>query len=412
MRTRFFIWALGVAGVTCLIAGLAAAVAGPAAAAPVESRDPARASLQPWPITLTVRTVPALPGVEFTFDGVQLVTNQQGVTSFTQRHDFSAHTLGLSHTEVAVSGRRYTFLRWAGQRDPNQAFRPTVHGLPMRADYTVTASFATACPVSPRLVEENGTPLPAGEVSRITLLNSLGQNVNLSPTGRTWLPCGWPVYRDSLLSSRSLQYSVQSVIVSGTNVVHGGVERFSPSQTSHLKITGFFYALTITAHDAVFGSGTNVVHGGVERFSPSQTSHLKITGFFYALTITAHDAVFGSSLGDYALLTMPDRTVRKVGLGPRHTATIGDLPLGDYQVRVKAGSASVSAVTVHLSRDRTANLTAVTRTDILIVCVALGIGVAGAPLLSRTRRSRVRGRIRRVGSVLRRGRHQTREEAG
>ena len=52
------------------------------------------------------------------------------------------------------------FLRWAGQRDPNQAFRPTVNGLPMRADYTVTASFATACPVSPRLVEENGTPLP------------------------------------------------------------------------------------------------------------------------------------------------------------------------------------------------------------------------------------------------------------
>ena len=344
----------------------------PVAAAPVESRDPARASLQPWPITLTVRTVPALPGVEFTFDGVQLITNQQGITSFTQRHDFSGHTLGLSQAEVAVSGRRYMFLRWAGQRDPNQAFRPTVNGLPMRADYTVTALFATACPVSPRLVEENGTPLPAGEVSRITLLNSLGQNVNLSPTGRTWLPCGWPVYRDSLLSSRSVQYSVQSVIVSGTNVVHAGVERFSPSQTSHPKITGFFYALTITAHDAMFGS----------------------------------------SLGDYALLTMPDRTVRKVGLGPRHTATIGDLPLGDYQVRVKAGSASVSAVTVHLSRDKTANLTAVTRTDILIVCVALGIGVAGAPLLSRTRRSRVRGRIRRVGSVLRRGWHQTREEAG
>jgi hypothetical protein len=372
MRTRFFTRALGVAGVTCLTAVLAAAVAGPATASPAVPGDPGRASLQPWPITLTVRTVPALAGVEFTFDGVQLVTNQQGVTSFTQRHDFNAHALGLSQTEVAVSGRRYTFLRWAGQRDPNQAFRPIVHGLPMRADYTVTASFAIACPVSPRLVEENGTPLPAGEVSRITLLNSLGQNVNLSPTGTTWLPCGQPVYRDSLLSSRGVQYSVQSVLVRGTNVVRAGIERFSPTQTPRPEITGFFYALTITAHDAVFGS----------------------------------------ALGDYALLTMPDRTVRKVWLGPRHTATIGDLPLGDYQVRVKAGSASVSAVTVHLSRDKTANLTAVTRTDILIVCVALGIGVAGAPLLSRTRRSRVRGRIRRVGSVLRRGRRQTREEAG
>jgi hypothetical protein len=372
MRTRFFIRALGVAGVTCLIAGLAAAAAGPAAAAPAEPGAPARASLQPWPITLTIKTVPALPGVEFTFDGVELVTNQQGVASFTQRHDFSAHTLGLSETEIAGSGRRYTFLRWAGQRDPNQAFRPTVYGLPMRADYTVTASFATACPVSPRLVEENGTPLPAGEVSRITLLSSLGRNVRLSPTGTTWLPCGWPVYRDSLLSSRSVQYSVQSVLVRGTNVVHAGVERFSPSQTYHPTITGSFYALTVTAHDAVFGS----------------------------------------ALGDYALLVMPDHTVRKVGLGPRHAATIGDLPLGDYQVRVKAGNASVSAVTVHLSRDQTANLTAVTRIDILLVCVALGIGVAGAPLLSRTRRGRARDRIRRVGSVLRRAWRQTREAAG
>lgn len=371
MRTRFS-RALGIAAVTCLTAGLAVATAAPAAAVPAGARAPARATLQPWPITLTVKTVPALPDVQFTFDGVELVTNAQGVASITQRHDFSAHTLGLRRTEVDVPGRRYTFLRWAGQRDPNQAFRPTVHGLPMRADYTVTASFATACAVSPRLVEQNGTPLTAGDVSRITLLNSLGQTVNMNPAGTTWLPCGWPVYRDSLLSSRSLQYSVRSVLVGGTNVVRAGVERFSPSQTSRPKITGYFYALTITAHDAVFGG----------------------------------------ALGNYALVTMPNRTVRRVELGSRHTATIGGLPLGDYQVRVKAGSASVSAVTMHLSRDETADLTAVTRADILIVCVALGIGVAGAPLLSRTRRTRLRARLRRVGGLLRRVSRQTREEAG
>ena len=181
MRTRFFIRALGVAGVTCLIAGLAAAVAGPAAAAPVESRGARPAHRSSRGPSHSPSGRPALPDVEFTFDGVQLVTNKQGVTSFTQRHDFSAHTLGLSQTEVAVSGRRYAFLRWAGQRDPNQAFRPTVHGLPMRADYTVTASFATACAVSPRLVEGNGTPLSSAGVSRITLLSSLGQSVTLQP---------------------------------------------------------------------------------------------------------------------------------------------------------------------------------------------------------------------------------------
>src|SRR4029077_16033419 len=246
---------------------------------------------------------------------------------FTERHNFSEHTLALKQTEVGVSGRRYTFLRWAGQRDPDQAFRPTVHGLPMRADYSVTASFATACPVTPRLVEQNGTSLPAGQVSRITLLSSLGQTVTLSPSGTTWLPCASPAYRDSLLSSHSVQYSVQSVVVGGTNVVHAGVERFSPGQTPEPRLTGFFYALTITAHDAMLGG----------------------------------------ALGSYALLTMPDRTVQRIMLGPRHTATVGDLPLGDYQVQVKAGGATVSAVTVHLSRDETANLTAVSRIDIVIV---------------------------------------------
>jgi hypothetical protein len=366
--------ALTGAAVTCLVTGLALAAAGPAAADQARPRDPARASLQPWPITLTIRTVPALAGIRFAFDGVQLVTNRQGVASFTERHNFSEHTLALKQTEVGVSGRRYTFLRWAGQRDPDQAFRPTVHGLPMRADYSVTASFAVACAVTPRLVEQNGTPLPAGEVSRITLLSSLGQTVTLSPSGTTWLPCASPAYRDSLLSSRSVQYSVQSVVVGGTNVVHAGVERFSPGQTTEPRLTGFFYALTITAHDAMLGG----------------------------------------ALGSYALLTMPDRTVRRVELGPRHTATVGDLPLGDYQVQVKAGGATVSAVTVHLSRDETANLTAVSRIDIVIVGAALAVGIAGAPLLSRTRRGRVRARMRRIGQAVRPGPRQAQagEEAG
>lgn len=356
MRT-WFARVLGAAAITCLSASLAAR---PAAAATAQPQGSAVASLQSWPITLTILTVPAVPGVRFRFDGMRLVTNREGVTSFTERHNFLPHTLGLEQTAVDVSGRRYTFVRWAGQRDPDQAFRSTVYGLPMRASYTVTASFAVACPVSPRLVKQNGAPLPARQVSRITVLSSLGQTATLRPSGITWLPCASPVYRDSSLSSRDVQYSVQSVLVGGSNVVHAGVERFSPSQTS----------------------------------SP------KVTGFFYSLTITAHDALLGGALGSYALLTMPDRTVRKVEIGPQRIATVRGLPIGDYQVQVKAGNARVSALTVHLSRDETANLTAISRIDILIVCAALAIGIAGAPLLSRTRRSRMRARVRRVVALL------------
>ena len=357
---------LGAVALACLAAGLAA---GPAAALPARSQGRAAGSLQPWPVTITIRTVPAMPGIRFLFDGVPLTTDRQGVTSFTERHDFSSHTLALAQTEVSASGRRYTFVRWAGQRDPDQAYRPAVHGLPLRANYAVTASFAVACPVTPRLVDQDGAPMPALQVSQINLLNSLGQAMTLKPAGTTWLPCVSPVYRDSLLSSHAVLYSVQSVLVGGTNVVHAGVERFSPSQTPDPKVTGFFYSLTMTAHDALLGG----------------------------------------AVGNYALLTMPDKTVRKVALGPRHTATVGDLPLGDYQVQVAAGSASISPVTVHLSRDETTNLAAISRIDIAIVLLALVVGIAGAPLLSRTRRKRVRALVRRVSRPARRGARETRE---
>jgi hypothetical protein len=222
-------------------------------ARPAAVTSPARGSVQPWPVTITVRTVPALPGVRFVFDGSPIVTGPGGSTSVTEQHNFGAHTLTLADTKLSASGRRYTFVRWAGQRDPDQAFRPTVQGLPMRADYTVTASFAVMCPVSPRLAQQDGAVLAANRVAQITLRNNIGQPATMSPSGTTWLPCSWPVYRDSLLSSTDLQYSVQSMLVSGSNTVHVGVERFQPSRTPNPRLTGYFYALTITAHDAIFG---------------------------------------------------------------------------------------------------------------------------------------------------------------
>lgn len=335
------------------VAGVAAAP--PALGATARHMDAAgqasraHRALQPWPVTITVRTVPPLPGVRFVFDDVPLVTGPRGSTSFTERHNFSAHTLRLADTQINASGRRYTFVRWAGQRDPDQVFRPMVQGLPMRADYTVTASFAVMCQVSPRLVRQDGSALGAARVSRITLRSSLGQPATLSPARPTWLACAWPVFRDSLLSSRDLRYSVQSMLVSGSNVVRAGVQRFNPSQTQKPTVTGYFYSLTITAHDAIFGGAT----------------------------------------GSYALLTMPDHTVRRVVLGREHTATVTDLPLGDYRVEVKAHGASISAQTLRLSKDQTANLAAVSRADIAVVCGALAFGLVGVPLLSRTRRRRI-----------------------
>lgn len=377
--------ALGAAAVASLSVGVAAWPAPAALAAPARPAGRAQAALQPWPVTVTIRTVPKLPGIGFLFDGVPLATGPDGAASVTERHNFSAHTLSLAQTQVSGPGRRYTFVRWAGQRDPDQAFRPVVHGLPMRADYTVTASFAVDCRVSPRLARQDGTALPGSQVSRITLRSSLGQIVPMRPDGATWLRCAVPVYRDSRLSSHPVKYSVQDMVVGGGNVVHAGVERFTPSRAS----------------------------------SP------RLTGFFYALTITAHDALLGGPVGSYAVLTMPDRTIRRVKLGPGHTATVSGLPLGDYRVQVKAGGARISTQLVHLSRNETVNLAAISQTDITVIAGILVAGLAGIPLLSRTRRQRLRAlarhvyawarhvyaRARRARNPVRRTRPEPEEEA-
>jgi hypothetical protein len=359
--------ATGMSGATQAVASPARALAPVAAVRAPLTTVPAtegRRSLQPWPITITIRTVPALPGIRFLFDDNPLVTGPQGTASFTERHDFAAHTLQLTQTHLTSGRYQYQFARWAGQRDPNQAFRPTVAGLPMRADYTVTASFSVSCQVRPRLVQQDGTTIPPGLVSHIELHSSTGQAAALGPQGTSWLPCARPVYRGSELYSRDVGYSVLEMLIDGTNVVHAGVQRFSPDRT------------------------------------PVPT----VTGYFYALTITAHDALFGGAIGSYALLTMPDQAVRRVMLGPGHTATVVDLPEGNYQLQVKAAGASIPAQVVHLSKDQTADLAAVTHADLALTGGVFALAVAGIPLLSRTRRRRVRAFI--AARLPRRGKTQ------
>ena len=346
--------ALGGVLVTASLGSLC--LAQPALAAPGTPAQAGQASLQPWPVTITIRTVPPLPGIRFTFDGSAVTTGVHGKASVTERHDFSHHTLRLVHTRIGWRGRRYRFVRWAGQRDPNQAFVPTVRGLPMRASYTVTAAFAADCPVTPSFSYQWGGPLDPARISAVTLRASTGQEQSLSARGVTWLECQIPVYRDGTLSSRPVLYSVQSITVAGTNVTSAGAQRFEPD------------------HDP----------------RPS------LVGYFHDLTISAHDALFGNAAGSEAVVTMPDHSVRTLALGAGHRLILRNLPQGDYQVMVKAGGAQIPTQNVRLSHNQVVDLTAVSPADMAALVGALAAVLAGLPMLSRQRRGRVLGFFRRL----------------
>jgi hypothetical protein len=348
---------LALAGGAVLAGCLGSVALAPSAlAAPTLPAGHAYAYSPSFPVTITLRTVPALAGVRFTFDGKVMTTNGRGEASRTEQHNFSRHTLSLVDTRISKRDRQYRFVRWAGQRDPNQAFRPTVRGLPMRANYTVTAAFAVRCPVSPHLFYQSGPPIPAQiPISLITVRSDTGLAAKLKPDGSTWLTCQTPIYRGSTIISQPLKYSVQSVETSGTNVVHAGRDQFVPLNNASPPIVGYFYNLRITAHDALFG-------------------HL-----------TGHEAI----------VTLPDGRVLRMPFRADHTAILTKLPQGYYQVKVKAGASIVSAQSIRLSRDETVNLTAVSAVDLAAIGGTLAVAVAGLPLLSRARRRRVMGRLRR-----------------
>ena len=335
-------------------------LATPALATPAPKRPhPHR---KPWPITLTVRTVPALAGIRIRLDDRTLLTDARGQAKFTEEHNFAPHTLRLLDGSRALTDRRFRFVRWAGQRDPNQAFGGTVTGLPMRQNYTVTAAFAVQRPVVISLLNLQGKAVDGARVSAVTLRSGRNGQVSVPASGRLWLDSIVPVYRNSAIALEPETYSLTNVMVGGTNTVDAGRQKFVP------------------ASDATPVFRTK----------------------FFNLTVTAHDLLFGGATGEAARVTYPDGSVHTVPFGPGGRVTIADLPRGGYQVTVIGGGTPLPSALV-LSRDTPLDLPVATHRDYLAIGSALALIMAVLVLIGRGRR-RVAAMLSRV---IRRGGRRT-----
>ena len=286
---------------------------------------------KPWPITLTIKTVPALSGVRFTLDGHPLTTGSNGMTSYTAEHDFAGHRLSMVSGSVGTGSQRFQFSRWAGQRDPNQAFSRTVSGLPLRSNYLVTAAFTVQRQVSAQVVRQDGTALDPSLVSLITARSDTGAKVELPLGTPIWLDSERPSFHHSILSAEPVSYSLQSVVVRGSNVVDAGRQTFRPSSTA----------------------------------TPTFTTQ------FHDLTITGHDALFKSALGSSATVTFPDGGTLTRPLNAEHRVTLTNLPRGQYKVTIEAGRSIVGSQQFSLSKDKTADLAVITAWDLAILLGAL-----------------------------------------
>ena len=307
--------------------------------------------------------MPSLPGVRFAVDGQIFTTGTDGTVTVTLEHDFTQHTLALLTPTFTAVDHRYTFYRWEGQRDPNQAFRTVVTGLPWRAPYAITASFSQQCPVTPAFTDQHGVPLDVATLDSATVRSDTGQVSALPVRGTSWLTCSVPVYAGGALVNRPLGYRLQSLMTGGTNVVDSGKQAFQPSG------------------------------------NPRPT----FVGFYYNLYVTAHDALFGGTTGRQAVLTGPDHRQHTVAFPLQHAATFSHLPRGDYSLTVSGSSGVALSKPIRLSRDSTADVAVVTGTDLGSTAACGSVIAVALPLVARHRRRRL---SRFLGSGFARLRHK------
>jgi hypothetical protein len=282
---------------------------------------------KPWPITLTIKTVPNLANVAFAFDGRWVTTDQYGVATVTEEHNLAPHTLRIGDLGQEDTGLKFRFTRWVGQRNPDQQLMTTVTGLPMRADATIYAAISVQYPATPQVFTQRGAAVLDSDISSITVRDTNGGLSVLMPGQQSWLNGVVPAFQKNVLIAQTVGYSVQSIVVRGTNTVDAGRQRFDVTKSSYPRFTALFFDLTITGRDSLFGW----------------------------------------AMGSRATLRYPDGTTLTVNLGRQHRAVVANLPRGQYQVTLGAADSIVASAKVQLSRTMAFQARAVTVLDLLTV---------------------------------------------
>ena len=331
----------------------AATVAG-VAAATVAVGAPADAAP---PVTLTLATVPATPGAVFLLDGQALPTDRTGSVKITLAHSFEGHRLAIRTTTVRTGDRESRFVRWWGQRRHEQDLSPTINGLQLRRDLRVQAAFEVHQEVRFRFTDQSSRGVPSQRVTSVTLRSDAGNDQTIRGATATRLLSVRPVLQDSTLLAHPVLYSVQSVVIDGSNVVNAGAHQFRPTQRTDLTL-----ALLL------------------------RRMHLR-----------PRDFVFGHPVGSAVEVTYPDGRLHRYGLDPDGTLALEDLARGEYLVRVDAPGYSPGRP-VALSRNQDVPLPVVTRLNFallgaILVALALGLVVLGRPDRSRQLAGRARRRL-------------------
>jgi hypothetical protein len=297
--------------------------------------------------TLTIRTVPVVPGARVTVDGVTYVTGSGGAVTIGTSP--GPHRIEIKPPSARVAGTGVRFSRWLdgiALADRVLVLHP--------GDNRVEVGFELSYPIRVRFATKDGRPVPMSTISSVTIANSLGGRFTFAPSDPPALLVANRILRiQSGLYLQPIRYSVRTVLFGGSNVVYAGSQNF-------------------------------YVHS-------NQVWTVKI--LLFPMRLEVRDALFGFGIGTAVLIRRSDVASRLVPLRTGHAVTVPNMPRATYELVAKGPGFGLSAPAT-LTKPLVARLLLLSWIDIVAVGTFIVLFVAGLPLLGGRL---IRGKGRRIG---------------
>ena len=306
-----------------------------------------------------VRTVPAVEGLRFSFQGQTAITGRGGSTSFSVPLSAQAiltSPFALGRAVRLLDNRRpdgsiFRLQRWYSER--------------LNGVRTLTAALREFVPTTVTFINPSAGAFRAKNVDAMVVKRSDGA-----------------VFR---FPGKTLEHPV---LLQATRVVPLGGGLVSKDLLYRVQ------AVTI--------EGNNLVNRSQQAFLPAHTAKVELKLLFYSARFVARDRLFQFTIGSGIQLQFPNGRVHFYRFDKSGAVTLPALPRGNYRITVKAPGLKVTSP-VAMTRDQVATLKVVSYLDVAVLAtvmlsIAIGLLLVGRPVL--------RGRLRRVFTrTLRRPAH-------
>jgi hypothetical protein len=291
------------------------------------------------PATVKVETVPAVAGITFQMDGQQFISGPDGTASV-NIDKAGQYRLSVLLNQYKNPSQQVEFGRWT-----EESYSP-YKDVVVPNTSLVQVGLNLYHKINLKFLDLEGFPVDPSRITEITIRSVQGDVFTLKPGDTPWLPASRTARRQIGLQETDLLYSINSVMIDGSNVVNSAQQRFYAKLDDSWSISVLLYAMHITARDALFASPTG---NSVEVISPDGQS------MYYPLDQSGKLDIHALARGIY------------------HINLVGSNGMG-------------TSTPVVLSRNQVVNLNVVTRMDMVVVgllgiSVAVGLVIYGRPWL-------------------------------